>query len=257
MATTDSTSERLHLVGLHHSPWTERARWALDHHVIAHTYEEYRPILGELGLRVRTRALRGKLTVPVLFAPDAIVRESLGIVRYADLHGRSHALVPSELERDVLAWNERAEAAFAAGRGLYIRALTSDPTAVEEMAPKAIPATLRGGAARMGMALFKRKHDLARRSMAGDEAAIASALDALRAALRGDYVLGRFTLADLAMALTLQHVFPVSDAYIHLTDAERRCAEHNELAHRYRDIVAWRDMIYARHRRPNAAADAA
>jgi len=241
------------LLGLHHSPWTERARWALDHHRIPYDFEEYAPVIGEIRLRFALRAFGGKVTVPVFFASDIVLRDSLEIVRHADATGASSPLVPSELEADVLAWNARAETAFQAGRSMYVRALLDDPDALAELAPRAIPGPLRGVAARAGTALFKRKHRLLGRSVEHDEAGMVTALDALRAALRGDYVLGRFSLADIAMAISLQHVSPVSDEYIQLTPPARSCSTQARLADRYADVVAWRDALYARHRRPAVA----
>jgi glutathione S-transferase len=235
------------LVGLHHSPWTERARWALDHHGVVHRFEEYVPILGELPLRLRLRMLRGKLTVPVLFAGDTVLRESLDIVRWADEHGSGSPLAPADLAAEVRRWTEQANRAFEAGRSLYVRALLADPEALAEQAPSFLgPA--RSMSARIGTALFQRKHALVTRSVDDDEAVVSAAFDALRAALAGDYLLGRFTLADVEMAVALQHIAPVADRFIHLTPAARRCAEQRHIAARYPDLVSWRDRLYQRHR---------
>jgi glutathione S-transferase len=43
------------LVALHYSPWSEKARWALDHHGVAYRYEEYKILLGEPKLRLATK----------------------------------------------------------------------------------------------------------------------------------------------------------------------------------------------------------
>src|SRR5580658_7746154 len=40
------------LVSLHVSPWSERAKWALDHHRLAYTVVEHVPIAGERRLRL-------------------------------------------------------------------------------------------------------------------------------------------------------------------------------------------------------------
>src|SRR5262245_44456729 len=53
------SSARRALLGAFYSPWTERARWALDHHGIAYRFEEHVPVVGELALRRRRSATKG------------------------------------------------------------------------------------------------------------------------------------------------------------------------------------------------------
>ncbi len=36
------------LIGLHYSPWTEKARWALDRQRVPYAFEEHLPMLGEM-----------------------------------------------------------------------------------------------------------------------------------------------------------------------------------------------------------------
>ena len=62
---TKSASGGITLYGVGYSPWTERARWALDHHRIAYRYREHLPMLGEPMLRRRARAAgQAKPTAP-------------------------------------------------------------------------------------------------------------------------------------------------------------------------------------------------
>jgi glutathione S-transferase len=60
----------------------------------------------------------------------------------------------------------------------------------------------------------------------------------------------RFTYADIAAAQVLQFVSPVAASYraVRIGKANRECFEHPKLAPEYRDLVAWRDALYARHR---------
>ena len=78
-------------------------------------------------------------------------------------------------------------------------------------------------------------------------------LDALEQAL-GDrhHLVGEaFSYADIAMALTLQQVAPVDPRHI-VRMAGLGPAGMNvpELESRYAGLIAWRDALYARHRRP-------
>jgi len=249
------------LLGIDHSPWTERARWALDHHRLAYTFRLYTPIIDEAGLRWRLRRATGKVTVPVLFAPEGAITESLAIVRYAEERGTGAPLLPRELEADILAWNDRAEVVFGAARSMFVRAMLANPEALAETVPSFVPAALSGPSARLGVALFQRKHAIGGRSKDDDQADVARVLDVLRAALpaaqqprrdqvatEGDYLLGRFTLADVVMAAAIGHVWPVDHPSARMSAPVRACSSHPELRDRYPDVVAWRDRIYARHR---------
>ncbi|HVY46043.1 MAG TPA: glutathione S-transferase N-terminal domain-containing protein, partial [Minicystis sp.] len=108
------------LFGLPISPWTEKARFALDHHGVAYRYRIYVPMLGEPLLRARLRRPVGRVTVPVLFTDEGAFADSFAIARYADRVGAGAPLVPSERAADVAAWNDRSEAALAAGRALTL-----------------------------------------------------------------------------------------------------------------------------------------
>jgi glutathione S-transferase len=80
-------------------------------------------------------------------------------------------------------------------------------------------------------------------------------LDALRTALvRSEYVLGRFSYADIIAASLLQGVLPVADRYLRLGPATRSAWTQPELAADYSDLIGWRDRLYERHRRAGAPA---
>jgi glutathione S-transferase len=86
------------LYGLSQSPWTEKARWALDHHSVAYRYHEHVPVLGELLLRAKARSRpRGtKASVPLLTDGDAVLCSSLAIARHAESIGRGDPLASAD-----------------------------------------------------------------------------------------------------------------------------------------------------------------
>jgi glutathione S-transferase len=61
------------LLALPFSPWSEKARWALDARGVPYDYRRYQPILGEPALRAKLRRARGPVTVPVLTTIDGVV----------------------------------------------------------------------------------------------------------------------------------------------------------------------------------------
>ena len=69
------------LVSLSYSPWSEKARWALDHHGIEYRNIAYTPMLGVPRLRMRLRAMRAKITVPILAHTNADeMRDQLRVI---------------------------------------------------------------------------------------------------------------------------------------------------------------------------------
>jgi glutathione S-transferase len=244
----------IELTALPFSPWSEKARWALDHHRIDYRYNEYIPILGELKLRIAMRRPSGLVTVPVLHDGAAWLTDSFEIARYADRVGRGPRLFPGDKLAEVAEWNRRSEAALAAGRALAVLASAADPDMALAVLPPGVPSALKpllSPIARKGMEIFIAKHRM--REGAGSHAAVLEReLDALSSALSGRrYLLGdTLSYADIAMAVVLQVVSPVDARYMPKLPGIR--ALPGELEHRYADLIAWRDQLYAQHRRPDA-----
>ncbi len=84
----------------------------------------------------------------------------------------------------------------------------------------------------------------------GPARTFAAALVTLRETLGGrPYVLDTFTFADIAMAAPLFGVRPVDAAYVRLGDATRAAFTDEVLAREFKDLLAWRDELYAKHRK--------
>ena len=63
------------------------------------------------------------------------------------------------------------------------------------------------------------------------------------------YLFDRFSYGDIIVCSLLQAVSPVADRYIRLGPAWRRAWTLPELARQFEDFLAWRDELYARHRK--------
>jgi len=240
------------LIHIPHSPWSERARWALDHHRIAYDASVYVPMLCEPVFRLRLGLRAGRITAPMLFDGDEVLRDSYDIARHAEAHGRGAPLFPEECVRAIDDWHRRAEAAAHAGRALMARKLAADGDAKLEAVPAAIPAPLRAALrpmADVGVSFFSRKYRLSERTEDTDRRALGQFLSHVRDQLSGrDTLLDRFTFADVSAATVLQLVLPVADEYISLGRATRACWTDPQLADQFCDLLDWRDALYARYR---------
>lgn len=237
------------LLGLPYSPWTERARFALDHHRIAHRFREHRPLLGELGLRrLARRAGVAKATVPVWIDGAEVVFDSCAIAAMADRVGQGPSLDAATPE--TLALAERLEPGLNAGRALVSAAILADPVAQREAVAPIAPGVLAHLAqpvARVGVRFLTRKYDADPETVAAHLATMRATARDLRAALGGRRHLAgdRLSFADLLAASFLQTVSPVDHPLIPLGPATRRAWRRAELVEELADLLAYRDALYA------------
>lgn len=242
------------LIAIESSPWSIKARWALDHHLVDYDYTEYLTMLGEPWLRVVLRRPLGKVTVPVFVDDNLVLTESLDIARHAESVGSRGALFPSGRTAEVERWNLLGDRLSASGRALATFTTLRDPAALAESLPPVLPAGLRRRlvpVAKSGARFLERKYGLTDES-ATHEDAMSAVLDALRAALTesaGDYLLGDFSYADIAMAAALQFVEPAPQRFVRLGRESRRTWGRPRLAERYRDLLDWRDRLLETHHR--------
>ena len=250
-------SEVVTLVSLRYSPWSERARWVLDHHRIGYRILQHDPFLNELQLRHLAGWPRGRVTVPLMLAGGRRYRTSWDIACYADSVGRGVRLIPDELTPAIVEVDSLAERAMNVSRSLLIDALLADPAALDASWPSWVPAPIASGLrplARFGTRWFARKYAIDVGSIEADRQGVRALLDELRRRIAGrQFLFDRFTYADVIVATCLQLVKPVSDQHWRLEPAQRRVWTRPELAREYPDLLEWRDAIYDAHRRLAAA----
>jgi len=248
------------LLGLPYSPWSEKARWALDVRHVPYKSVTYAPLLGELGLRRRTAKWSGPVSVPVLFVDGGrAIADSAEIARWADTCGDGPVLFPTDLEADVVRYVALSEKALDAGRCLALHRVLRDDAALREMVPKQLRGTGALGraglrAAEFGVRRTLRKYGAGRVDAAIHESNLRAVLDELRAALAGATatgeprtLLGRFTFADVAMTQALGFVEPPSFG-LRIGAASRRTFTDDRLRESYADLVAWRNAVYEAYR---------
>ncbi len=248
------------LYGITMSPWTEKARWALDHHGVAYRYHEHVPLMGELLLRIKAKNARGrkpgeKASVPLLVDGDEVLPSSLAIARHADSIGKKDAarLFPDDLEKDVLEWAELSDRMINVGRAQILAGLCTNRDAQQESLPPFMPGPLRSVLAPSTATVAKflvKKYDVPSDvdKMVADT--MRPALEKVRKT-KGDreYLLGRLTFADVAIASSLRAVKPEERAI--MGTATRGLWTNPSLVEEYADLLAWRDALYRKHREPS------
>src|SRR5262249_38106198 len=122
------------------SPWSERARWALDHHGITYRTLVHMPVIDERRLRRLAGNPAGRVTAPLPLDGDTVRRESWDIALYADRVGGASALIPAERADEVRRWVQLADDIAGEGRALVTAALLASPEALDETLPAEVPA---------------------------------------------------------------------------------------------------------------------
>jgi glutathione S-transferase len=248
------------LLALPYSPWSEKARWALDVRGVPYRYRHYQPLIGELELRLKTRRLRGRVTVPMLIdAQGRVYDDSEKIARFADAHGTGPVLFPNEGEAAIARWVALSEEGLAAGRVLALERQLRDDDALSEMVPRSLRRSLGWLAPRVGqfgVLRTLRKYRAHERSTSEHRAKLRAVLEALRAALAASSstpktILGTFSFADIAAAQILAFVSPPTSG-LKLGMASARGFTDPELSREFADLITWRDALYAAYRPPKA-----
>lgn len=234
-------------IALAYSPWSIKAKWALDHHRVAYRTVHYLPMLGEPFLRLRAGRWSGRVSVPMLVTSEGAVTDSLEIARYAERIGEGAPLFPKAHEDEIAAWNARSEVILDAGRALSMRRMLESPAALAENVPGPRLGNLLAPIGALGVRYLTRKyqakgdaeHYREERRM-GIEV-LASAI-----ATSGDHLVGgALSYADIAMAVATFGLRPPGRAIDHLGDATRECWTDEALAEQHPRVLAWRDRILA------------
>ena len=232
------------LVGESFGPFTQKARWALEYAEVPHRYEEYIPTLSEPGLRLRMRQWSGVGSVPVLFAGERIIRGSWEIARNASQYAGDGRLGDFT---EISTWNELSERALEEGRKRVVRAVLASPAALDEATTAVFPAALARPLRFIARTAARRLDTkYAHLVMPGS---LRSALLFTRAKLQqtgGDFLLGSFSYADIAICVVLETVAPIMRTEPPLGPATRACWSEPALAEEFADLLRWRERLMDR-----------
>ena len=236
-----------------YSPWSERARFALDFVGAPYEKRSYEPLFDELALRKAIGRWRGPVSVPILETDGGVLEGGFAIAEHAERHG-TRSVLPASQRADIIRWDERASAAMSAGRACAMERTLRSPEALLELAPKPlrkVPGTV--ALARAGVRRTMRKYRPV--TPTRPEGFLEETLVAVREALGAGHetegvrhLLPVFGYADISVAQILAFVDPPNDGLC-LGEANRRTYRDGRLAERYRDLARWRDALYERFRR--------
>lgn len=248
----------LELVYLSYSPWSERARWALDHHGLNYRRTHFQPLLGEPGMRLRTRNFKQPVTAPALFDGERWHLDSWDIARHVDTLGAMKAtLFPESKLDDIERLNGLSEKGLAAARAVGLRRVLERDDALMALVPENLQKLLGRKVAKRiaagGVRRALRKYGASTRSDDAFRAELREVLETLRSTLtdseRGPKtLLGRFSYADIACVQVVQFVKPENRGGFKIAEASKPAYTDEVLAEEFADLLEWRDALYGAHR---------
>ncbi|ALN80975.1 glutathione S-transferase N-terminal domain-containing protein [Lysobacter antibioticus] len=229
------------LVGESFSPWTQKARWALEYCGLPFAYREYTPTLSEPWLRWRMRQWTGAVSVPVLLTDVRVLRGSWDIARHADTHAGDGRLGDFAA---IEAWNQLSEAALAEIRTRVVRGVLASPLALDEALAGLLPPPLRTPLRFVARDAARRLDRKYRHLLV--PGSLRRALERLREGLHrsgSGYLFDRFGYADISMAVVLEGIAPSARTEPPLGPAHRRCWSDPQLADEFADLLDWRASL--------------
>ena len=232
------------LVSIAYSPWSRRAKKALDRQGIEYRLQSFLPGAGEPMLRARLRKPFGKVTVPVLFTDDGPLMDSTEIAYWAS--DRSDTpLAPPRLRPIIDEWVARAEDALMAGRLRTTTLIRADRDALRSSLPSAVRPL-----GPLGMLIAS---DLTRRlltkyaderTMSERNAVLDDYVQTLESALEnGPHLAGEPSYADLAAASGLAFIGP--DARAPIPPEARPHWTRADLVEKHPKVFAWCEQVWA------------
>ncbi len=241
------------LFALPYSPWSERARWSLNHHQIPYIEHEYQPLLSEPKLRWQTRKWRGPISVPVLITEQSTLLGSMEIAEYAEQVGTGTPLMSPTFAPDIKTWVLQADGIMSAGRAILIHNLMHSKEAMRASLPSWVPPTLRRYGHPVSHWVLKRLgHKYGCFQYRPDDwtKTMRSSLIKWRS-VEKPYLNQEFTIAEMSMVLALQFAEPCCSSVIPLHLQTRSCWRHDQLASEFEDLINWRDdMLNLHHKIP-------
>lgn len=225
------------LVHISYSPWSLKARLALDLAGLAHERREYLSVVHEPWLRARTGRWTGKVTIPVMITPRGSLDDSLSI---AAAVLKDTPLWPDD--QAVRAWDAWSESLLSLGRLHTTHAVADDAEALRASLPgfarKLGPVGMLVG--RAGVSYLLAKYPQQVDDLVGEMAPLLAQLDdALdgRRFLVGD----RLSYADVSAAVGLS--FVQAPMALRLEAASRRHWQVPALADAHPGLLRWRDRV--------------
>jgi len=247
------------LIDLPFSPWSEKVRWVLDLKGIRYEREEYLPVFGDF----RLKRLTGQAEVPVIVDTDGkAIADSTRIFHHFEARVPEPRLLPEDARAraEALRWQDWAgDTLGPTARVAVTAALAADSEAARATVPPNAPALLRRFAAiavPFGLRMFKSQYEITEAAIEKARWRLPELLRVLEAALPeegGDFLVGdALSIADIAVGSMLGLVAPAADEHLlrPMPPALRRGFTFPGAREDFKRAFAWRDGLYARHRRP-------
>lgn len=243
------------LVLIPFSPWSEKARFALDYCNVKYTRKSYTIMLDDWWVRILLKRPFGAFTLPFLIQPDGkVVEDSYALSR--SIPEVAAQLFPVAQLDDILRVNQLCDQLLDTGRALASQAVLTDREAMFENIPPFIPVKLRPyllSIVKIAISSLDKQFGVLAKSpeqllqkMRSDLVQLREIIHAKKG--REGTLLEQLSFADIAAAAALHFVSPVQHAKVRIAPHTRKTMTQPSLASEFQDLLTWRDALYTRYR---------
>lgn len=250
--------DRLVLVGVAYSPWTEKARWAVRASGAPYVYQEFTPLISMPKMAMRLKKPPSQITVPVLFDHRKGIMDSWAIARHLDLYRAREGMRPLIPDSASPRWGallHANEALLDAGRALTMYRMEKDERLLAAGVPAFVPGAMRGmmgPVVRLAIRFLRHDFPTSRMPMDLQLSRMRDAIKSLRKLLESrsseTLLADGFSFADILIATSMQPIKPVDHPRYRLSEGMRNVWSTPELADEAAPLLAYRDEMYAKFR---------
>eukprot|EP01025_Chloroclados_australasicus_P060591 TRINITY_DN7792_c0_g2_i1.p1 TRINITY_DN7792_c0_g2~~TRINITY_DN7792_c0_g2_i1.p1 ORF type:complete len:256 (+),score=20.52 TRINITY_DN7792_c0_g2_i1:138-905(+) len=239
------------------SPWSARARWALEVNGVKYKRVVYTPLLSEFSLRLKLGDYFGKVSVPIMFISThnekKVLRDSFEIALWGNQNRAegTRDLFPSDCIEQIREWSKLADDILNYGRIQSFEKVKKDPNALKEQTPDGFKWTGTSGAWMTGciVSLLQGKYSEAGGGPERQKAysALLKAQTTLNSKQNKFLIGDSFSYADIVITVATYLVKPPQSQFYTIGQATSACCVLEDLAEEFSDIILWRDDILQKY----------
>lgn len=248
-----------HLVYIPYSPWSEKARFALDYCGVEYTRKPFTLMLDDWSVRLKLKRPFKNFTIPILFLPNGqAIEDSCTLAQ--SLPEVSRTLFKPEHLSEILEINQLCERLLDAGRVLASQTVLHNRDAMLENIPPFVPKALRPyllSIVHFGIYTLDQQFGVLAKDAKTQRELMHADLLKLRTIIqnkRGPQgtLFESFSFGDIAAAGALHFIKPVQHPKIKISPHTRAAMTQTDFAQEFADLLQWRDQLYAQFRESKA-----
>lgn len=241
-------SHEIVFYSLPYSPWSEKARWALDFHQIDYREENVTPVVDNLKFKFSARRPLKKVTYPILKLSYDYIFDSLEIVKWAEKNMKGKSIIDFADYSKIKKWNDFSDELLNLIRyQTLIKAklnweILPPPIRLSKKTPQFLSREI-VKTNKWGIEFILKKYPV--EDVYQLDSLIREKLNYLETELCGkDYLLDQFSYADIAVSVCLQLFDPPDLKILKINPGMKAMFKDNPYIEEFPYLFRWRNNLY-------------